>query len=733
MFGTILLAAMTAAARGPTATTVPFTLYDNRMLIAVSVDGKGPFMMIVDTGDPTVTLTPEVAHQLKLAPRAGGSVTGAGSGSESVGLARLKSVQIGALRFNDLDGEVLDLSAIRAAFGFPHLDGIVGYSILRRLRVGVDMDGQKLTFSYPALPAPKTAATLAFTTGGSGIPQIPAAVDGVHGTFIIDTGDRSSLTLFRRFAQTNDFYRNAPVRNAITGVGIGGPIYSDVLRTTVSLFGTTISGVVTRASRDRGGAFVLAPQDASIGTGLLKRFNIIYDYPDRQISAWPSTFFSQPDTYRPLAYVNGSLHVAPPANDPTVVASPLPRLPRHGIFGVAVAASSGGVAAQYVIPESAAAQAGLRAGDTIRAIGGVPVATVAQFLTAVHDLHANDRVSVNVIRDGAPLRLDAVLGGRDERDAGLVTEYNEIVVDDSIRRTLLTMPRGLSSQAPAVLLIGGIGCYSVDVAANAQDAYMRLTHDIARAGFVTMRVEKSGVGDSQGPPCHNVDFEAEVRGYAAALAVLQRNPHVDPARIYLLGHSIGTVIAPILATADRVAGVIALEGVGRDWPEYEIRNLRRDLELDDEAPAAVDQALIEKAECMQRLFFEFQGEAQIERAMPVCREHNSIYPTAAAYVQQVAHLNVIAPWPKLGIPVLAIYGTSDFETELADHQRIVDVVNAAHPKSATLEVIPSMSHGLGRAASPKAAENDDVHGSIEPYDTDVSSAIVAWLRSESHV
>ncbi|MGB9652774.1 MAG: alpha/beta hydrolase, partial [Candidatus Cybelea sp.] len=327
----------------------------------------------------------------------------------------------------------------------------------------------------------------------------------------------------------------------------------------------------------------------------------------------------------------------------------------------------------------------------------------------------------------------AMLGGRDERDAGLVTEYDEIVVDDSIRRTLLTMPQGLSSRAPAVLLIGGIGCYSVDVAANSQDAYMRLTHDIARAGFVTMRVEKSGVGDSQGPPCSNVDFDAEVRGYAAALAVLQRNPHVDPARIYLLGHSIGTVIAPILATADRVAGVIALEGVGRDWPEYEIRNLRRDLELDDEAPAAVDQALIEKAECMQRLFFEFQAEAEIERAMPVCREHNGIYPTSAAYVQQVAHLNVIAPWPKLGMPVLAIYGTSDFETELADHQRIVDVVNAAHPNSATLKVIPAMSHGLGRAASPKAAENDYARGSIEPYDTDVSNAIVAWLRSVSHV
>lgn len=331
------------------------------------------------------------------------------------------------------------------------------------------------------------------------------------------------------------------------------------------------------------------------------------------------------------------------------------------------------------------------------------------------------------------MRLYVTLASaQEERDAGLVTEYGEIVVDDSLRRTLLTMPESLSAPAPAVLLIGGIGCYSVDVATIPQDAYTHLTHDLARAGFVTMRVEKSGVGDSQGPPCVNVDFDAEVRGYAAALTALQRNPHVNPARIYLIGHSIGSVIAPRLARNNHVAGVIALEGVGRDWPEYEIRNLRRDLELDGESAAAVDQALIEKAQCMQLLFFQYEPEAVIERSLPSCRVHNAIYPASVAYMQQVAHLNIIEPWPQLGVPVLAVYGTSDFETELADHQRIVDVVNSGHPQSATLHVIPAMSHRLGRAASPKAAENDDERGAIEPFDTDVSQVIAAWLRTVNH-
>jgi pimeloyl-ACP methyl ester carboxylesterase len=728
-FATILLGAVTAfSAPAATSTTVPFTLFDNRMLIGVTLDGSGPFTMIVDTGSESLVITPSVAQRLGLSARPAGSTGGAGSGSSALSLSRVGSVGIGAMRFQNLAVDVIDLSPIRHAIGFPQLDGVIGYSILRKLRAGVDMDGGRLTLSYAALPVPKTAVSAPFTIE-EGLISLPASVDGVEGRFIVDTGDRWSLTLFKHFAQANDFYRNALVRNAITGIGIGGPVYSDVLRTSVSVFGSTIPGVVTRASRDRGGVFASGRDDASIGNGLLKRFNIVYDYPDGKMIAWPSRFYTGSDRYAPLVFDHGTLHVDDTAKDATLPGSPA-TLPRHGVFGAAVAQAPGGVRVVAVIAGSAAAAAGVRQGDVIRAIDGQPVASVAEFLTAIHERNANQRVNVEILRAGSPVRLSVVTATAPyESDPGLATQYGAVPVDDSLHRTLTTTPQALASPAPAVLLIGGIGCYSIDVGNRPQDAYMRLTHDLARAGFVTMRVEKSGVGDSQGPPCSNVDFDSEMRGYAAALRALQSNPQVDPARVYLLGHSIGTIVAPRLASRNRVAGVIVVEAVGRDWPEYEIRNLRRDLELDGETAANTDRALIEKAQCMERLFFEHHSEANVEQTMPVCKVHNGIYPASVGYMRQVAQLNVIEPWAHLQVPVLAIYGTSDFETELADHQRIVDVVNAAHAGTATLVVIPAMSHGLGHAATAKVAENDDERGVVEVYDTDVSAAIVAWLRS----
>lgn len=418
------------------------------------------------------------------------------------------------------------------------------------------------------------------------------------------------------------------------------------------------------------------------------------------------------------------------ASTAVAAASPEPaQLPRHAVFGAAVADKPAGTTVVRVLPNSPAAAAGLHDGDVLVRFAGAAVPNTATFLTLVHEHRANESVAVDVQRNKTQIALHALLAAApNEKDTGVTTIYGAVSVDNTLRRTLVTVPDTGSSRHAAVLLVGGIGCYSVDVATNPQDPYERLTHDLSRASFVTMRLEKSGIGDSQGPPCKDVDFESESRSYAVALRALKNDPHVDPNRVYLFGHSIGSIIAPRLALHESVAGVIVAEAVGRDWPEYEVRNARRQLELSGASPAEVDRNLIEKASCMQRLLIEKQSEPEIERTMPSCKAHNGVYPVTAAYVQQVALLNIIEPWSKLKVRVLAIYGASDYVTELADHQRIVDVVNAANAGHATLKVIDGMDHAFGRVATQKASYEAGQKGAPLLYDTDLSGVVVAWLN-----
>jgi alpha-beta hydrolase superfamily lysophospholipase len=408
-------------------------------------------------------------------------------------------------------------------------------------------------------------------------------------------------------------------------------------------------------------------------------------------------------------------------------------LPRHAVLGAALVADPGGVGVSAVVPESAAASAGVQRGDVITTIDAVPVASVSEFVEAIRRRPGGATVVLGIRRGGGTQALNVTLGtAANEHDAAFQTLYQSVSVDGSLRRTLLSVPNGVRGRRPAVMLVGGIGCFSVDVAASADDGYRRAMNDITKAGFVTLRLEKSGVGDSQGPPCHDVDFATEYHSYEVALEALKRDPHVDPAHVYLLGHSIGSVIVPRLALTHSVAGVIASEAVGRNWFEYELENLRRQLVIGGDAPDVVDATLQSKERCMHELLIERRPEAEIERAQPDCKEHNGIYPVEDAYVQQVAALNIIEPWARLAVPVDVIYGTSDYVVAREDHERIVEVVNHAHPGNATLQVIDGMEHTLRVAATPAVFYENSTKGVSAPYDSAFSAAVIGWLRNREH-
>jgi pimeloyl-ACP methyl ester carboxylesterase len=540
--------------------------------------------------------------------------------------------------------------------------------------------------------------------------QVQAAVDGVHSTFILDTGDRSQLTLFERFARAQGFYGVTPLQqNVVTGYGIGGPIRSNVIGAHLDAFGFHMSDIVTRIPLGNAGVFSSEMRAGSIGNGVLLRFNTVYDRVAHTLTLWPSNNFSRP-----------------------AIADPPAVLRRHGVFGAVLADKPAGATITRVLPQSAAAGAGMQPGDVIAAINGAAVSNTAAVLASLHRLHAGDRATITILRAGSKHDHRVVLGAPpDESDPLVTTLYDSVNVDGTLRRTLLTLPKDANSRLPAVLVLGGIGCYTIDAAANPQDAYMRLTHDLTRAGFVTMRIEKSGVGDSQGPPCPSVDFAAEERGYAAALDALRSNPHVDPSRVYLFGHSIGSIEAAQLALTQPVAGVIITGAVGRDWPEYEVRNLRRQLELTGTSPSQTDAALIFKQSCMVRLLIEKQSESEIERSVPGCKDPNGVYPVAAPYMQQVAAVNIIDLWSKIGVPVLAIHGASDFVTEDEDHQRIAQVVNVRHPGSAAYVSISGMDHLLFRASSPKAAYDAFASNTPREYDADLSRVVLDWLERQT--
>lgn len=403
-------------------------------------------------------------------------------------------------------------------------------------------------------------------------------------------------------------------------------------------------------------------------------------------------------------------------------------LPRRAVLGAAVSDADGGARIDRVLPASPAERAALKPGDIVLSIADAPVAGSAAFVATVKAQRAATPLVFAIRRDGAPMTISVTLDPAPvEHDPAAQTLYESVAVDGSLRRTLVTLPVHAQGRLPAVLIIGGIGCYTVDNPSATDDGYLRLAHDLAHRGVAVMRLEKSGVGDSKGPPCIGVDLDHEMKSYAVALAALRRHAHVDADRVYLFGHSIGTLIAPRLAATGGAAGVIVAEGVGRNWIEYELANLRRQLELAGEAPAAVDAKLAQKEVCMHRLLIERTPESEIEKTEPFCKEHNA-YPAAEAYMQQAAALNIAEPWIAFDKPVLVIYGTADFITAEDDHHRIAAIVNEHRPGLADLKLIAGMDHYLQAGGTEQQDFDMRVKQSKSgPYDADLSAAVLGWL------
>jgi alpha/beta superfamily hydrolase len=348
-------------------------------------------------------------------------------------------------------------------------------------------------------------------------------------------------------------------------------------------------------------------------------------------------------------------------------------------------------------------EAGFKSGDVITRLGAAQPSTSVEFVATLKQLKAGGTADVAVLRDGKVLNIPLPLRElRRFSDPSFDTIYTSVRAADAKRRVIVTKPRG-EGRFPTVLLIGGVGCYSVDNPLSNDDPYVKVMEGLTRAGFATVRVEKSGVGDSEGTPCAQVDFENELAGYRSAMQALQSWDFVDNGKLFIWGHSIGGVGGPLLAGEFQLKGIVVLATVGYNWFEYELENLRRQLLLNGVAHEQIDAQLALKARCMARFMLEKTPADELRALRPECAPFLG-YPASSGYMQQVAAVNLADAWKKASGKVLVIYPEADFVSAGKDHEYIVDMVNRMRPGTATLARIPEMDHYFAKVKTQRESQ-----------------------------
>jgi uncharacterized protein len=389
-------------------------------------------------------------------------------------------------------------------------------------------------------------------------------------------------------------------------------------------------------------------------------------------------------------------------------------------------ADTRGVVVLALVEGGTARDAGLERDDVVTAIAGHDVEGVADFVAAVAKLRAGDRVPIRYLRNGAPRTTEALIKPRPFESAPDVeTQYRSVLVRGTERRAIVTRPRD-SARHPAVLYLTGIGCFSQE-SLGLRTTEAKLLYGLSRAGFVTMRVEKSGIGDSEGVPCASpeADLDAEMAGYAAGLQALAKYGFVDPSKVFVMGLSIGGVEAPIVAQRGAVRGIVVINTASKPFLEYLMETRRRQGLLAGTPYDVLERHLRLNERCNHDLLVARRSPESIVGEDAACADYIT-YPAPYTYMRQWADLDPAEQWKRVDVPVLIVYGEADYVATIADSPYLRDMIESFHPGRATLRGIPNMEHAMTQAASMQEsiARPQDPAG---PFQAMVLDVVRDWL------
>ena len=143
---------------------------------------------------------------------------------------------------------------------------------------------------------------------------------------------------------------------------------------------------------------------------------------------------------------------------------------------------------------------------------------------------------------------------------------------------LILLPDDLSKPVPAVVMVHGSGPSNMDEKVMKLTPFKDLAEGLAEHGIASLRYDKRTFVHGRRMmknKCLTVKEET-IDDALLAVRMLKRDPRIDHDRIYILGHSMGAMLAPrIDAEGADVRGLIMMAGTPYRLEEIVLRQLRQ--------------------------------------------------------------------------------------------------------------------------------------------------------------
>ncbi len=269
---------------------IPFEFVGNHIYLRARVNGSEPLWFLLDTGATASYFDAQKAKALGLAGQ-NNSVKGV-------------SMSLRGVRLLDQDFSI-------RSFGFSAYDGhemhgMLGYDFINRFVIEIDYENRTVNLYDPKdykYSGPGEIIPLVMLEDDSGgrIPLVQIKImqldrAPIEGKFIADLAVRAAITFNSPFVNSNNLLE-APQKTIQANLGAGAMVRESKQPIgrlpTLQLGHFKIQNPVAIFFQDKEGVMVSPEFDGVIGSEILRRFRVIFDYSRQHVILEPNRYFSE--------------------------------------------------------------------------------------------------------------------------------------------------------------------------------------------------------------------------------------------------------------------------------------------------------------------------------------------------------------------------------------------------------------------------------------------------------
>ena len=303
---------------------------------------------------------------------------------------------------------------------------------------------------------------------------------------------------------------------------------------------------------------------------------------------------------------------------------------------------------------------------------------------------------------------------------------------------ILNLPKK-TGKFPAVIIISGSGPHNRDGEMFSHKPYLVLADNLTKNGIAVLRFDERGVGKSEGN-FENTTLKQFTTDVEMAIDYLKNRKEIDNKSIGLIGHSIGGIIAPRIASERKDIDFIVLlasPGINGDLLMLEQRASKERL------MGLNEQQIIQSANAVKGGYdIVKNSKMSTEKLRDTLNEHfikkfNGHLPESQrkAIIEQMTTfemIGIIQSNPskylkKLDCPVLALNGSKDFQVSSKTNLLAIENSLPKNSDNKFLE-LEGLNHLFQESKTGDISEYSEIEETFSPKALDL---ITDWIKKQT--